>query len=431
VFGEQNVMWSQGSTIDGGMSVTIPSYVFRTASGEIGLDVALYNNSKFEGEPIKLVHPGIKYDTYVPIHDSITNREWSGIWSGKIIIPAAGLYEFYAYNTGANLVSLWLDDELQFNQTWAVGKRIQFRTGGQHNIRLEFTRVDGTGQDFRLQWHAPAEAQIKEAVSVAQKADVIVAVVGFTPDMENEGNDRKDIVLQQVQEDLITAMAGVGKPLVVIYTGGGMLALRNVSAVDAILHAFYPGEMGGRAVAETISGDNNPGGKMTVTTYNSLADVPDFTDYNMKDRTYKFYKGKVQFPFGYGLSYTTFSFSGQSLSTTTVQAGESLEVYVNVTNTGDRDGDEVVQAYVVAPNKMTGTPMNYWLAAFQRVSVPKGQTVSVKMSITARSLSTVDINGERAVREGNYRVMIGNGQPKYSDSFAAAFTIQGSITLPK
>jgi len=431
VFGEENIMYSQGSTIDGGMSVTIPNYAFRTASGEIGLDVALYNNSNFQGEPLRMVHPDIKYDTYVPIEDSITNPQWSGVWSGKIIIPAAGSYEFYSYNTGANQVTLFLNDQMVINQTLSGGKRVEFRAAGTHDFRLEFTRVDSTAQDFRLQWHAPAEVQIKEAVNVAQKAEVIVAVVGFTPDMENEGTDRKDIVLQQVQEDLLTAMASLGKPLVVIYTGGGMVAIRNVSAADAILHAFYPGEMGGRAVAESISGDNNPGGKMPVTTYRSLADVPEFTDYNMKDRTYRFYKGQVQFPFGHGLSYTKFSFSDQHISTNILEAGQPLEVYVNVTNTGNRDGDEVVQVYLVAPKKMTGTPMNYWLAAFKRVSVPQGQTVAVQMTITPRSLSTVDVNGERAIREGKYKAMIGNGQPKYVESVGAKFSITGTIALPK
>jgi len=170
---------------------------------------------------------------------------------------------------------------------------------------------------------------------------------------------------------------------------------------------------------------------MPVTTYRSLDDVPDFTDYSMSKRTYRFYQGDVQFPFGLGLSYTTFKMSGYSLSTSQLEAGKALQVNVNVTNSGNMDGDEVVQVYVKAPEGMTGSKMNYWLAAFQRVSVSKGQTVSVKLDIATRSLSTVNDKGERAVREGDYQVLIGNGQPKYVQSLTAGLHIVGTMPLPK
>jgi len=432
VFGEANVAYAQGSTTDQGYTITVPETAFKTATGKTGLDVQLWNNPTFSGSPVKTVHRKIQYDLSEPIDDAITSQQWSGRWSGSLVVPAPGKYGFYFWNRGSdsNQVSMWVDDKLQQSSNGSVSFDIKFTTAGAHSFRFEMIRRNG-GEELRLQWVAPADVQLKEALVAAKSADVIVACVGLTPDLEGEGYDRKDIVLPQLQEDLLKAVALAKKPVVVVYTGGGMMSLRDVNLADAILHSFYPGESGGLAMAQTLAGLNNPGGKMPVTTYRSLNDVPEFTNYSMSNRTYRFYEGEVQFPFGLGLSYTTFKMSGLSLSTSQLEAGKSLQVNVNVTNSGNMDGDEVVQVYVKAPEGMSGSKMNYWLAAFQRVSVSKGQTVPVKLDIATRSLSTVNEKGDRAVREGDYQVLVANGQPKYVEALKAALHITGTMPMPK
>jgi len=434
VFGEKNIFYAQGSTTDDAYSVTIPESAFRTADGQVGLDVEIYSNNNFTGTAIKRIDSKIGYDTQEPIDDRITSDVWSARWSGTLLIPAAGKYQFWFNNQGGgddNRLSLWFDNKLQLTETGYGGFEASFRSAVSIDFRFEAIKKRGNGEVLRLQWAAPPEVLIEQAVDTCKNADVIVAVVGLTPDLEGEGYDRKDIQLPKLQENLVRAVSTLNKPLVVIYTGGGMIALRNVSAANAIIHSFYSGEMGGLAAAETVAGINNPGGKMPVTTYQSLNDLPDFENYSMKNRTYRFYDGAVQFPFGHGLSYTSFLFSDHSLSTSTLQAGDSLSVSVNVSNIGSRDGDEVVQVYVQAPEKSSASPMYYWLAGFERVNVPKGETVRVKISISPRSLSTVDDNGDRAVRSGDYKILIGNGQPRYTKSLSAGLTIENTVSLPK
>jgi len=178
---------------------------------------------------------------------------------------------------------------------------------------------------------------------------------------------------------------------------------------NAILEAWYPGEEGGTAIAETLAGTNNPAGRLPVTFYKSVTDLPPFDDYSMKGRTYRYFEGQPLYPFGYGLSYSKFAYSNAKLSTATLKAGGDLRVDVDVRNTSGVAGEEVVQAYIVFP-KLPGAPIRA-LRAFERVSIQPGQTQHVRLTLNPRDLSMVNEEGTRLVAAGDYNLFVGGGQP--------------------
>ena len=205
------------------------------------------------------------------------------------------------------------------------------------------------------------------AIEAAKNADVVVAVMGITSELEGEempvseegfkGGDRTSIDLPKPEQELLEAVAAAGKPVVLVLANGSALAVNWAQEhVNAILESWYAGEEGGAAVAETLSGKNNPAGRLPVTFYTGIDQLPPFEDYAMKGRTYRYFEGKPLYPFGYGLSYTTFSYSGLTLPKKALKAGDPLTAEVTVTNTGKREGDEVVQLYLSFPN-VAGAPI--------------------------------------------------------------------------
>ncbi|MGC2090345.1 MAG: glycoside hydrolase family 3 C-terminal domain-containing protein [Candidatus Acidiferrales bacterium] len=298
----------------------------------------------------------------------------------------------------------------------------------------------GDAAGITLLWDPPAEALRNEAVAAAQKADVIVACVGISRDLENEenrwmnipgfyGGDRTDIALPQPQQDLLKALAATGKPVIVVLMSGSAVAV-DPDLASAILAAWYPGEEGGTAIAETIAGDNNPAGRLPVTFYKSVADLPPFDDYSMRGRTYRYFTGQPLFPFGFGLSYARFEYSALELSSTELDAGSSLEVEADVRNASPRDGDEVAELYIAFP-KSDIAPIRA-LRGFTRLQIPAGQTRRVQFSLRPRDLSEVDEAGERIIAPGEYTISVGGGQPgSMLPVVESHFTITGARTLPK
>jgi len=283
-----------------------------------------------------------------------------------------------------------------------------------------------------------------DAVAAAKKADVVIAVVGITSQLEGEqgntrgqlpegfeGGDRTSINLPGEEEDLLKAIKAAGKPLIVTLINGSALAVNWADAsANAILEAWYPGEDGGQAVAETLAGANNPAGRLPVTFYKGLADLPPFNDYNMTNRTYRYYTGTPLYPFGYGLSYSKFEYSNLKLSTATLQAGANLTVEADVKNVSSIPGDEVAQLYLVFP-RMPGTPLRA-LRGFERVNIPAGQTKHVTFTLNPRDLSCVNPDGVTHVAPGAYTVWVGGGQPNAKvPGQQAALTIQGEQKLPR
>ena len=322
---------------------------------------------------------------------------------------------------------------------------VDFADTNPHQFTLEYSHSgDQAGGGLTLKWEAPAQAQLDEAVAQARDAAVVVAFVGLSPQLEGEemnikidgfaGGDRTSIDLPAPQQKLLEALKATGKPLVVVLQSGSAVALNwaNQNA-DAVLEAWYPGVEGGNAIARTLAGLNNPAGRLPVTFYASLDGLPAFTDYNFKTasagRTYRYYPGKPLWGFGYGLSYSTFTYGPVKLSADTLKAGDPITATVTVTNSGRYVGDEVVEAYLKTPQK--DGPIQS-LAGFQRVSLAAGESKDVIITLAPRTLSTVDDQGNRSILAGKYTLTLAGAQPQETQAKSeTGFTVTGSQPLPK
>lgn len=253
------------------------------------------------------------------------------------------------------------------------------------------------------------------------KADVVIAVMGITPQDEGEEGvdaggtsgegDRRDINLPENQVCFIKDLVKTGTPVVVILTAGSPLIITEILDIaDAILYVWYPGEEGGNAVGDILFGHVSPSGKLPITFPKSLEHVPEFTDYSMKNRTYRYMQEEPLFPFGFGLSYTTFVYSGPVLSTDHITKGESVSVKVTVTNTGDCESDEVVQLYISHKNPDRETPF-YALKDFQRIHLKAKQSTKVRFTISPEAMQIINHQGEGAVEPGTIIVTIGGSSP--------------------
>jgi beta-glucosidase len=270
---------------------------------------------------------------------------------------------------------------------------------------------------------------------------VVVAVVGITSELEGEempvheegflGGDRTSLDLPKPEQALLEAVADTGKPLVVVLTNGSALGVNWAAAhANAILEAWYPGEEGGAAVAETLSGKNNPAGRLPVTFYKDVTQLPPFEDYSMKGRTYRYFEGTPLYPFGYGQSYTTFKYSELTIPENPLTAGNPLVAEVTVTNTGQRAGDEIAQLYLEFP-KAPGAPLRA-LRGFQRVSLEAGASQKLRFELNARDLSMVTDDGIPIVAAGEYTLSVGGGQPNTGvQVLTKNFNITGKLVLPE
>jgi beta-glucosidase len=301
----------------------------------------------------------------------------------------------------------------------ATGTRVIYAQGS------EIDKADS------LWWDSRADDGFGEALAAVDAADVVVLVVGISNRLEGEegaaahsqwSGDRVSIQLPSIQRRLVGEVTARGKPTVlVVLTGSPLALLPEHEKAGAVLMGWYPGEEGGAAVAEVLFGDHNPSGRLPVTFVKSVDQLPPFTDYAMKGRTYRYMTEEPLYPFGYGLSYAAFRYGKLALSAARVTAGASVDISVEVTNASPRDSHEVVQVYVAAPDGLG--PVRQ-LAGFQRVWVRAGKTETVRFTLAARELSTVGEDGVRAVRPGRYRLSVGGRQP---DARSAA--LAGTVVL--
>jgi beta-glucosidase len=273
-----------------------------------------------------------------------------------------------------------------------------------------------------------ADKMIAEAVKAARESDVSVLVLGLSSKLEGEemkvnvpgfrGGDRTDLSLPQSQQALLKAVVATGKPVVVVLLSGSVLAVNwaNDNA-RAILQAWYPGGEGGTAIADVLFGDYNPAGRLPVTFYKSVDQLPPFTDYSMQGRTYRYFKGEPLYPFGYGLSYTRFAYS--NLRVNSVKAGEPAQVVVDVTNAGEREGDEVVQLYLTDVAASAPVPIRT-LVAFERIALRPREKRTVTFTITPRQMSLIDNNDKRVIEPGEFLISAGGGQQGLRGRFAVS-----------
>jgi beta-glucosidase len=319
--------------------------------------------------------------------------------------------------------------------------RVHLEGGKPAQLLVTYTPGPSGERSARLVWSKVDLKPQPAAIDAARNADVVVAVVGITSELEGEemqvheegfkGGDRTSLDLPKPEQDLLEALSATGKPLVVVLTNGSALAVNWAKDhANAILDAFYPGEEGGAAVAETLSGRNNPAGRLPVTFYTGVDQLPQFEDYSMKGRTYRYFDGKPLYPFGYGLSYTTFTYSELKVSAKPVKAGDPVTADVTVTNTGKAAGDEVAQLYISFPD-VKGAPIRA-LRGFQRVHLDPGKSQTVHFELNGRDLGMVTEAGEAMIAEGQYKISVGGGQPGTGAPAAAAtFQIKGKLTLPE
>lgn len=291
----------------------------------------------------------------------------------------------------------------------------------------------------------PAESGTPDPIAAARDADLIVLVMGLSPRIEGEemkikadgflGGDRTKLVLPDPQEELLRKIAALGKPAVLVLMSGSAVAINwSDEHLPAILEAWYPGEEGGTAVAQALAGDFSPAGRLPVTFYTGVSQLPPFDDYSMANRTYRYFKGEPLFPFGFGLSYTSFEYQDATVSSPQVAADGTEKVSVSVTNTGSMASDEVVQLYLTHPG-VAGAPLRA-LEGFQRVHLDAGQSKTVSFTLRNRQLSTVDPEGTRRITPGKVEVWVGGGQPVSRPGLTkpsgapTGFTITGAATLP-
>ncbi len=456
-----HVLYAQGAPYAEGVPMVVPRTQLHTeaGSGVEGLRAEYFNNDSLAGAPaFTRIDKQIDFDWTAASPDParLDAKAFSVRWTGTVEVPAPGDYEMTAFFEncfpchdleqmhlridGKEMSHAATDPKAEGRSNTTPRFKLPFDDTRPHRIEITYTHhapIFGAG--LRLSWIAPVAVLREQALEAVKQADVTIAFVGLSPNLEGEempvhipgfsGGDRTDIALPAAQQQLLEAAKATGKPLVMVLMNGSALGLGWAKAnADAILEAWYPGQAGAQAIAETLSGDNNPGGRLPVTFYANVDDLPPFTDYNMSNRTYRYYRGKPVYPFGYGLSYTQFGYSGVKLSTHKLRAGDPLRVEADVRNQGLIAGDEVVELYLTPPEN--GLSPIHALAGFERVHLQPGESRHVSFTLDARQLSEVDARGDRAVRAGSYRVSVGGSQPEGNSATSVPFRISGTKALP-
>jgi beta-glucosidase len=365
-------------------------------------------------------------------------------WEGELTAPETGDYNlglkasgfFRIQLDGKSVTSSYGGDPNE-----AKLGRVLLEAGKPAALHVEYSPPENGMPNARLVWSKVDLKPQPEAVAAAKDADVVIAVLGITSELEGEemqvsepgfkGGDRTNLDLPKPEEDLLEALVATGKPVVLVLTNGSALAVNWAKEhVNAILDAWYPGEEGGAAVAESLSGKNNPAGRLPVTFYKDTSQLPNFENYSTEGRTYRYFTGKPLYPFGYGLSYTTFSYSDLSVPRTAVNAGDPVPADVTVTNTGKVAGDEVVQLYLKFP-PVPGAPQ-IALRGFQRIHLNPGASQKVHFELKNRDLGMVTEDGHPIIAGGDYSISIGGGQPDTgAPGLTGNFRIEGQIDLPE
>lgn len=410
-------------------------------AGSGGLKAEFFTSRDFSGTPFVNRHDAmVNYDMDVPA-DLPPAAEFAVRWSGFITPPKTGDYKL---SLGGPAGRLFLDGR---NIITVVRKKrssmsavVHMEAGHSYAIRLE-RDYGPRAMTMKLQWTPLLPDSEVRAVDAARKADLVIAVVGITSQLEGEemsvdvpgfvGGDRTSMDLPHEEELLLRKIKALGKKLaVVLYNGSPLSVNWAAQHADAIVDAWYPGEEGGTAIGEVLSGGYNPGGRLPVTFYRGVDQLPPFESYAMAGRTYRYFTGKPLYPFGYGLSYTRFHYSGLKLSEAKLSAGKNLTVEADVTNTGGCAGDEVVQLYLTFPD-VSGAPRKA-LRGFARLFLKPGERRHVRFVLSPRDLSMVSADGQIIVSPGKYRVSVGGGQPGTTAALvSASLVMTGRIKLPQ
>lgn len=420
---------------------TIMESAFNDCASEAGsgFTAKYWNNMKREGAPIAIDQismpfafctmgatvfaPNVDLTNFTATYNSVfTPKE-----SGEII------FDFYVCGE----LNLLIDGENVRGTRANHGARkmshkIKVNKGQSYDIQLDFGYSMGDAElNFDLGFKK--EIDIKESVERVKDADVIIFVGGISPSLEGEEmgvslpgfkrGDRTEIELPEVQREFIQALKNAGKKTIFVNCSGSPIAMnQEVENCEAILQAWYPGQAGGKAVAEVLFGDYNPAGRLPVTFYKSISQIPDFEDYNMTGRTYRYMNEEPLFPFGYGLSYTTFNYGKPKLNKKSIKIGNPITLSIPVTNVGNVDGEEVVQVYLKKENDENGP--NRTLRAFKRVNIPVGETKIITFELSKNQLEWWDANSNTInMHKGTFELLVGSSS-KNSDLQTVKYKIK-------
>jgi len=400
-----------------------------------GLRAEYFANTELEGEPFETrIDEGVGFQWWgnAPL-PGLVPGEFSVRWTGTLVPAVTGRYALGAKGLGT--FQLFVNDSLvaEFSSEHEINTRwmdFELEAGEAQELRLEFKhrRADGA---IQLVWDSPGSDLGPEAIRAVEEADAVILVLGLSPRLEGEemrvevpgfgGGDRVEIGLPATQRRLMEAVVATGKPVVLVLMNGSALAVPWAAEhVPAIVEAWYPGQAAGTAIADLLFGDYNPAGRLPLTFYRSVDQLPPFSDYDMEGRTYKYFRGDPLFPFGHGLSYTTFAYGKLELPAS-VQAGEEVQLSVEVQNTGPVDGEEVVQLYLTDLAASAPVPIRS-LQGVKRVFLRAGERRTISFSLTPRQLSLIDAGWDRVVEPGFFEVSVGGKQPGFSGLADAATT---------
>jgi beta-glucosidase len=452
--GKSEVIYAKGSDLAKGLLefTVIPENLFYHGDNEKGLKADYFNNKDFKGDILFSTIDNkvdVNWGDKAP-RGNMDADNFGVIWTGELRPEFTG--ECYLGVTTTCKANLYLDDSLIVNTAYHFRDEfsdprlrksapLHFEAGKKYRIRIEAGESYGEAL-LQLMWSVPSETNYEElkrqAVETARKADVIIMCMGISANLEGEemsvsidgfsGGDRTKIDLPDIQQNLIKAVYATGKPVVLVLLNGSAIAINWESKnLPAIIEAWYPGQAGGEAIADVIFGDYNPGGRLPVTIYKSLNDLPPFEDYNMKDRTYRYFKGEPLFPFGYGLSFTSFKYSNLEIEPD-ICAGDTVKVNVDVKNSGKLAGDEIVQLYISNLGSPYPVPIRS-LQAFKRINLLPGETKTIGLTVRPDAFSVINDNNERVVLPGKFIISVGGKQPALPDMAVEEGILKKEIKL--
>lgn len=443
---QTEVIYAQGSELANGISklVPIPSIYLETEDGKQGAFGEYFANNKLEGEPLfTRVDDNVNFywesgspDPRMPV-DNFSVR-----WTTYLKVPQTGDYEIGGWSMP--FFKIFCDDKEILkgggeHHAFHGSTKMKLEAGKRYKLVFDYRNYHGDG-DARLLWATPQPNMLAQAVDAAKKSDAVILVLGLNQRLEGEempiqvdgfkGGDRTHLNLPKTQSDLMEAVKATGKPVVLVLINGSALSVNYAAEnLDAILTAGYPGQQGGNAVADVLFGDYNPAGRLPVTYYKSVDQLPAFEDYNMEGRTYRYFRQTPIYPFGFGLSYTRFSYTDLALAKE-AKVGDKISVSVKVTNTGDRDGEEVVQLYVADEKASTPRPIRQ-LEGFRRIALKKGESKTVEFTLEPRQLSMINAKDRQVIEPGYFTISVGGEQPGFTGSCNAETTetLSGRIKL--
>jgi beta-glucosidase len=420
----------------------IPATVLTAPNSQPGLTAEYRAGENFDSKAtpvISQIEPSVRMSS-LAVPAAVRGKAFNVHWAGTLTAPDTGDYRIGIKADGtARVLVAGRPIALTYGGT-SMG-RIRLEKGVPVKLEVSYASRSGADPQAQLIWHRVDDAPDPAAVVAARNADLVIAVVGLTSALEGEempvsepgfqGGDRTNIDMPEPEEALVRSVASAGKPLVIVLMNGSALATRwEKQHANAVLEAWYPGEEGGRAIANTLSGANNPAGRLPVTFYEDVHQLPNFEDYSMKGRTYRYFSQTPLWPFGYGLSYTQFSYGPLVVKPTGTGIGRGICVETEVRNSGTVAGDEVAQLYLDFPDD-PGAP-RIALRGFKRLSLKPGETRTISFDLKPRDLSAVTLAGKRRVYPGAYRLSVGSGQPDTGvPGQSAAFRISQAIELPE